>query len=656
MSFELLAFGLWHEARGGGKRAGHIHGGEMLETRRRLMGRLFFLLALVSASLAQSGGPATTNVVDTVYRADGTPAQGTLLISWPAFVAANGSAVAAGTTNVALGTNGALSVGLVPNAGASPAGIYYSVVYQLGPGEVRTEFWSVPASSPANLATVRTTPGTGTAGQPVSLEYVNTALASKANDTSVVHLNGSEIISGAKVFATAPTVPTPQNTGDVVNKGYVDTSLAGVGAGNYVPTAGGTMTGPLTLSGNPASPFQATPKQYVDTATATKADLISGTVPATELGTGTANAGTCLYGNGSWGACGSGGGNLSTTPAGTQAIAEPAGAVFTANRIGQKRMADQFNWKQSPTSPASLPAGPVTVTLSPCPAGFLNAINASNSNHWIYVDSAPADVQQPGEPVLITAENCPAGANSGTITFSAAYAHGTGYALESGTGGIKEASVDANQMRYSDNTWIEVTPTASTKMKAPLYWQTSMGRLTGSSLLECSVNMSCVNLGDTNSGGFGKGNSNQNIANVVDGFWIRPDASMAFWDAAPSSPAAITAGSSSVTLTMPTCPTGFWPLIPNQILWLNGTSGGLDASAYEVAAPGPGEFARVTGGTCTPGAANGTISIVPATPGITVFSAHDAGYTLSNGATALIEDNSQGTIIENIQAFVTGTS
>src|SRR5262249_44171082 len=159
-------------------------------------------------------------------------------------------------------------------------------------------------------------------------------------------------------------------------------------------------------------------------------------------------------------------------------------------------------------------------------------------------------------------------------TFNAAYAHGAGYALESGTGGVKEASVDANQVRYDtvrgNNTWIEVTPTATTKMKAPLYWQTSMGRLVGSSLLECSVNMSCINIGETNNGGFAKGDPNKFVVNVMDGFWVRPDASMQFWDVAPSAPSTITSGGTTATLTIPVCPAGFWPLIPNQIVWLNG--------------------------------------------------------------------------------------
>ena len=52
---------------------------------------------------AQTSGPAMTQVVDTVYRADGTTAKGTVLISWPAFTTADGKAVAAGSLSVQLG-------------------------------------------------------------------------------------------------------------------------------------------------------------------------------------------------------------------------------------------------------------------------------------------------------------------------------------------------------------------------------------------------------------------------------------------------------------------------------------------------------------------------------------------------------------------------
>lgn len=90
----------------------------MLDVRRPL-GRLFFLLLMAPAffSPIQAQTPAMTTISDTVYRADGTPAGGTLLISWPAFTTASGQAVAAGTKSVILGAGGALTVGLAPNAG-----------------------------------------------------------------------------------------------------------------------------------------------------------------------------------------------------------------------------------------------------------------------------------------------------------------------------------------------------------------------------------------------------------------------------------------------------------------------------------------------------------------------------------------------------------
>jgi hypothetical protein len=225
----------------------------------RPTGRLFYWTLVVSAALGLGlaafgqGGPATTTVADTVYMADGSYASGSLIISWPAFVTEGGTAVAAGSTAVTLGANGALSVALVPNAGATPAGVYYSVTYQLGPGQVLTEEWVVPTTSPATLAQVRTTPGSGLAGQPVSMQYVNSELATKANDDAVVHLSGTETISGTKTFSSSPSVPSPVNSTDIASKGYVDSSISNVGSGSYLSTAGGTVTGPITLPGSAIS-------------------------------------------------------------------------------------------------------------------------------------------------------------------------------------------------------------------------------------------------------------------------------------------------------------------------------------------------------------------------------------------------------------------
>ena len=199
---------------------------------------------LAVSAFAQS--PTLTTVSDTVYRADGTPAAGTLLISWPAFTTPDGHAVAAGTKSVALSQAGAFSVQLAPNTGGTPAGATYSIVYQLSDGTVKSESWSVGTASPETVAQVRTILGTGTpSGQLATQQYVNSALA------NVVHISGNETITGAKQFSVAPVLPSPTQAGQAVNKAYVDASVAsgggGGGGGNFVLKSGDTMTGPLTL-------------------------------------------------------------------------------------------------------------------------------------------------------------------------------------------------------------------------------------------------------------------------------------------------------------------------------------------------------------------------------------------------------------------------
>jgi hypothetical protein len=84
---------------------------------RRLTGRLFYCLVsvVIAMSLAHASGPALTTISDVVYRADGQPAAGTLVISWSEFTTANNSAVAAGELSLMLGNQGALTASLAPN-------------------------------------------------------------------------------------------------------------------------------------------------------------------------------------------------------------------------------------------------------------------------------------------------------------------------------------------------------------------------------------------------------------------------------------------------------------------------------------------------------------------------------------------------------------
>ena len=183
-----------------------------------LIGVLFSLMT--AASVAQVN---TTQVADTVYHADGTPAGGTVLISWPAFTTATGATIASGTTSVTIGAHGALSVNLTPNTGASPIGSYYTAILHLDDGTVSREYWVVPVSAyPVKISAIEST-----------------------------------------VLPTAVAMQT-------VSKSYVDTAIAAAVTGHpldstpYVLKNGDSMTGPLALPGDPVSSLQAADKNYVD--------------------------------------------------------------------------------------------------------------------------------------------------------------------------------------------------------------------------------------------------------------------------------------------------------------------------------------------------------------------------------------------------------
>ncbi|MGB9195800.1 MAG: hypothetical protein WCB53_02615 [Terriglobales bacterium] len=169
-----------------------------LEMVARVGAVLLAFSALTLPTMVEAQGPPLTTISDTIYRADGTPASGTVLISWPTFQTATGNVVAAGGQSISIGVGGAFVAQLTPNVGATPSGTYYVAVFQLDDGTVRTQYWSVPTTSPVTISAVLTTPGTGLA-----------------------------------------------NT--VATEAYVNQAVANVGAGSYVSISGATMTGPLTL-------------------------------------------------------------------------------------------------------------------------------------------------------------------------------------------------------------------------------------------------------------------------------------------------------------------------------------------------------------------------------------------------------------------------
>lgn len=173
------------------------------------------LLVCLFAWLAAAPGVSTTTVQGTVFLANGQPGAGTLHISWPAFSTASNQAVAAGSVNVTIAPDGFVSVNLAPNLGATPAGLYYTAVYNMSDGSANTEYWVVPAAASATVAQVR-----------------------------------SQVLPAAQAV-------------QAVSKAYVDQAIANL-RGSLLTASGGTLTGPLYLNGDPTQPLQAADKHYVD--------------------------------------------------------------------------------------------------------------------------------------------------------------------------------------------------------------------------------------------------------------------------------------------------------------------------------------------------------------------------------------------------------
>ena len=437
------------------------------------------LMVLGGARRLVAQGPSMTTIADTIYRADGTPASGTVLISWPSFQTGNGEAVAAGNQSVAIGSGGAFTMQLVPNIGASPSGVVYVAVYQLDDGTVRKEYWAVPTTSPATISEIRTTPGTGLGNAAVTQQYVNEAVANRALDSTVVHLSGTETITGTKQFAVPPSLPQPVASMDAATKGYVDTAVGNVGSGSYVLKAGDTMTGPLTLPGAPSAPNQAADRQYVDSGLSAKADLVSGLVPATELGSGVASASTCLTGNSTWGTCGG---------------AAPAGVTYATTAL---------NWSQ--TLSTSLTGGVQnTLTLTPCPVG----IDTTSGAGYQVLLNGGGNTETVN--LITTAGGCTPGAASGLITFTPFFSYPAGATIGSASGGLQETlnaacgvnptpwknsqcniTIPANGANSSINTY---------NIAGTLYFHSNQSLLNGyGTTLSCTGRGPCLQIGDLTS-------------------------------------------------------------------------------------------------------------------------------------------------------------
>lgn len=111
---------------------------------------------------------------------------------------------------------------------------------------------SARTDDPSVLSLVKQSVSSGTATDMIKISY----------EQGVNVTSGSVILRGIK---------NPEQSYDAANKAYVDSAVAGVSSvdtTSFVKKTGGTMTGALTLNGNPTSDRHAATKKYVDDAVA----------------------------------------------------------------------------------------------------------------------------------------------------------------------------------------------------------------------------------------------------------------------------------------------------------------------------------------------------------------------------------------------------
>ncbi len=213
--------------------------GNMVKLRQIVTTFLFCSALFASCAFAQS---TLTQILDTVYSADGTPFNGTVTITWVNFNQ-TGSSVAPLSTSAAI-YNGALSVLLVPSTTAG-TGAYYLASYNSSNGLTSwTETWVVPASTtPLTLSQVRQTPtnsggsspgGSGPCTNCATLPIAITEITGLSTDLSTINSSLTSLdntlsgLSSTVVTDTASISTLTSNVGSLSsNVTTLDNTMAG---------------------------------------------------------------------------------------------------------------------------------------------------------------------------------------------------------------------------------------------------------------------------------------------------------------------------------------------------------------------------------------------------------------------------------------------
>ena len=155
--------------------------------------------------------------------------------------------------------------------------------------------------------------------------------------------------------------------------------------------------------------------------------------------------------------------------------------MFTKRLFGTP--SSNYQWSQTSTSGSIVP-GPNTITLSHCPPGVI----ASNPNLYVYISGTGSP-----ETVQVTGGTCKGDGQPGTLQFTAAYAHASGYTVSSASSGIQESLLASNAKTQSGNIFV---PPGEYAVRAPISIQMNNATITFSgATLDCYVSASCIFIG-----------------------------------------------------------------------------------------------------------------------------------------------------------------
>ena len=226
--------------------------------------KMLLLAAFCGLSWVETGWSQTglTTIQDTLFRADGTRFNGTLLIHWSTFDTTNPGTVVQQSTTVTV-VNGNLQVSLVPNAAATPPANVYTVQYQSDGREQFGETWSVPVSTiPLQVSQVRT--GTLAPSNPGTINIGQSGGSTTVTESSVVGLQADLAQRPLKGvgFGTNAVAMVDDNgqietvVGDIGNCVYVDGTAGPCSQPTFADaeTPGGIVDGTnntLTLANTP---------------------------------------------------------------------------------------------------------------------------------------------------------------------------------------------------------------------------------------------------------------------------------------------------------------------------------------------------------------------------------------------------------------------